>query len=539
MDLSQHRLALPLVTALAVVVGWVLAMPAHGMANSVAGFHRIAIDSSPDFSNLNRTAERHQYVVLQAWQADKMRAMKAANPNLKVLVYKNLSASIASSNNGLRSTGVSYQEANEEHPEWFLRNRAGERFTFRSFPYLWAMDVGSASYQRRWADNVIAELVREGWDGVFMDDTNTTMKYHYSVQDIAKYPSDSAWQEATRSALAHIGPRIQDAGKLVVPNIGSWGEYPSVGRNWLQYVTGAMDEMFVKWGSSAGDGYAYEGRWSAQLQSLEAAQQRGKHFIAVSHSSNTDRQAARYGWATVLLGAEGKASFALHADYTHETWFPEYEYDLGNPTGDRTQLSNGLQMRKFERGLVVVNPTDSAAATDLPGSYSGSGFDSVTRVRLEPKRAAILLRDQGPETPDEPGNDGDAPGDDEGSGGDEAPEAGDGEGTGTPSPKPRGKSLVRGKRSVQGGKVIVTGRLRSVQPRALAGSQPRLRMYLKRRGRVYRSGRVAVRRDGRFVGRVRACKRGRYRVHVVDLSSGERLDWPRPVKVSKRNKKRC
>ena len=504
-SMLPRHIPLPLAVAMVAAALCALTTPAASFATSVAGQHRVAIDSRPDFSDLTRTAERHQYVILQAWQADKMRALKAVNPDLRVLVYKNLSASIASSNQGVYSTGVSYQEADEEHPEWFLRNRSGERFSFRSFSYLWAMDVGSSSYQRRWAENVIAELEREGWDGVFVDDTNTTMRYHYAADEIAKYPSDAAWQEATESALAHIGPRVQAAGKLIVPNIGSWGENPAVGRRWLQYVSGAMDEMFVKWGNSPGDGYAYEGRWAAQVDSLAAAQRRNKHFIAVTHSSNDDRDAARYGWATVLLAAEGEASFALHGDYTHETWFPEYEYDLGAPVGDRVERASGLHVRKFENGIVVVNPTSTSAAVNLPGSYSGSGFKGVSRVRLQPNRAAILLRDD--------------------TAADEGTEA-------------SGPALVRGRRTLRGGKIVATGKLRSGGPGARATSRHKLRLQLKRGGRIYRSGRVKVRRDGRFVGRARVCKRGRYRVQVVDLASGKRVRWPRPVRVS-RLKTRC
>lgn len=368
------------------------ARPAFG-ATPVAGLHRIAIDSQPNFSNLGRTAKRHRFVILQAWESGRIRALKKANPKVRVLVYKNLSASIASHNRGYRSTGVSYQEAASGHPEWFLRNSSGERFTFRSYPYLWAMDVGSASYQRRWADNVLAELRREGWDGVFIDDANTTMRYHYEPSAIARYPTDAAWQTATRAALAYIGPRVKSAGKLAIANIGSWGEYPKVGRAWLDHLSGAMDEMFVKWGGRKG-GYAHEKRWLDQVRSLEAAQMKRRFFLAVSHSAANDRQAARYGWASVLLGAAGRASFALHSDYSRELWFAEYGYKLGDPAGPRRRAKNGLYFRRFRRGIVVVNSTGRPRAMRLPGkaAYSGSGRKAVRRITLNPKRAAILLR---------------------------------------------------------------------------------------------------------------------------------------------------
>jgi hypothetical protein len=223
-----------------------------------------------------------------------------------------------------------------------------------------------------------------------MDDTNTTMKYHYDPSKIVKYPTDSRWQAATQSALASIGPQVQAAGKLAVANIGSWGEYPSVGRSWLQYLSGAMDEMFVKWGTSAGSGYADKARWATQLESLEYAQQQGKDFLAITHSASGDAQAARYGWATVLLGAQGNADYALAPDYTTETWFPEYDYAIGDPSGPESTDPNGVHRRVFTDGIVVVNPTSSQQTANLNGTYSGSGLSQVSSVSLAPHSGYVL-----------------------------------------------------------------------------------------------------------------------------------------------------
>src|SRR5215210_2384158 len=287
-----------------------LCVPALAHAGATVGHVRVAIDSAATFPSYSQTASREQYVILQAWQQDRMRALKAANPNIRVLVYKNLSFSAAStSTSGFASTGVKYGEADAGHPEWFLLNTSGQRFTSNGYGYLWAMDVGSAGYQQRWADNVISELTSQGWDGVFMDDVNTTMKYHYDVESIAKYPSDAAYAAATRSALATIGPRVRAAGKLAVANIGSWPEYPSVGDDWLQFLDGGMDEMFLKWGTSPGQGYAWAGRWEQQLKSLKQAEGDGKLFLAITHSAAGDADAARFGYATMLLGGNGHGRF--------------------------------------------------------------------------------------------------------------------------------------------------------------------------------------------------------------------------------------
>jgi hypothetical protein len=287
---------------------------------------------------------------------------------------------------------VSKAEA-DANPDWFLRNTDGDRFTSGSYGWQWAMDVGSASYQQRWADNVIAELRSEGWDGVFMDDVNTTIRYHYDPDRVAKYPSDGAYQGAVRSALASIGPRLQGSGKLAIANIGSWSASYSTGVDWLQFLDGAMDEQFLKWGTDPNVGFD-PNNWQTQVNELKAAQRMGKDFLGVTHSAPGDERAALYGYATMLLAGDGHHShFALAPDYTNETWFPEYDYDLGLPLGPATRDSDGVWRRRFQHGLVVVNPTGSAKQVALQGAYAGSGLARKRTTEMRPSSGLVLKGD--------------------------------------------------------------------------------------------------------------------------------------------------
>ena len=355
-----------------------------------------AMDTAATIPSYAQTASRNDYVILQAWETQKLKSLKAANPNVRVLVYKNLafSAELPDSHNGGSPSGVLYSEAPDS---WFLRDRSsGQRFTSDGFGWLWAMDIGSPDYQRAWAANVIAEMNSEGWDGVFLDDANATMKYHHPVDQVGKYPSDASYSAAMGTALAYIGPAVRAAGKLAIPNFAAWVEAPTTYNSWLQYVDGALDEMFCKWGRGAGEGYRREPEWNLQLKEAKFAAAQGKDFIAYTQGAPGETQAARFGYATVLLASEGNASYAFTPEYATENWMPEYDYQLGAPQAEESRDENGVHRRVFANGLVLVNPTNASQSADFEGTYSGSGLSNATAATLAPHSALVLTGSAAP-----------------------------------------------------------------------------------------------------------------------------------------------
>ena len=92
----------------------------------------------------------------------------------------------------------------------------------------------------------------------------------------------------------------------------------------------------------------------------------------------------------MLLGANGRAAFALR-HHSADTWFPEYGYEIGRPTGPESVNSDGVHRRVFTKGIVVVNPTSGQRSANLHGTYSGSGLKDVRRVTLAPHSAYVLI----------------------------------------------------------------------------------------------------------------------------------------------------
>ena len=296
---------------------------------------------------------------------------------------------------GNTGTGVTVQDA-EAHPEWYLRNTSGDRFTFRGYDYLWAADIGNRDYQERWAANVTAKLQEPPTGTACSSTTPTRRCVPLRPRDrVAKYPNDAAYQVATGSALAVIGPRLRAQGKLVDPELRLVARLPDAVTPWLKYVSGGMEEHFTKFGDSPARGPPHRRRLGRQPRQLKQVQAMGKLFLGIAHSSRGDRAAARYGWATMLLAADGRATFALHDDYTRETWFPEYDYDLGAPKGPESETADGVHRRAFERGLVVVNPTTDERARALRRALPRLRARALDRRRAAPAhgaRAALRLR---------------------------------------------------------------------------------------------------------------------------------------------------
>jgi hypothetical protein len=375
-------------------VALILALMLPSLASaSVAGGFRVAIDSDAAFPDPALTAQHNEFIVLQAWEGRRASELKAINPNLKVLVYQDLAGMTEGTGpEGLSSSGVNYAEADSAHPQWFLLNTSSERIDANGYPWLWMADIANTSYQEQWTANVLKLLSQGPWDGVMMDDTNTTARYDTDPSSIAKYPTDAAYQAAVGSMLAYAGPRIQAAGKLAIPNIGSWNEYPEVAERWLHYVSGGVEEMFAKWSTKAGEGYQDPSDWQTQIEEIQTTERMGKYFLAITQTEAGDAQAIRYGWASVLLGADGHTVYTAAANYSAETWSSEYEVSLGEPTSTATKLTGGAWERAFANGLVVVNPTSSALEVSFDGSYSGSGLTNATGATLGAHSAVILTR---------------------------------------------------------------------------------------------------------------------------------------------------
>jgi hypothetical protein len=349
---------------------------------------------------------RYRYVILHAWESARIPALKAADPNVKVLVYKDVAATVDyTCSNGIDNAqlpaGIGYCSATANHPEWFLKDTSGARIAWCDFPHAWQMDLANAAYQREWLANVVASAKAGGFDGVLMDDVNETAAGHLCGRTIAKYPAEADYTAATTSFMAAVGPALRAKGLLAVPNIAIedwWTPHgTSVWDKWLSFSSGAVQEYYSKWRHDTGAWFTDDGQWhndwSSRQKFLARTESAGKFFIGITYAPAGDVRSMRYARASFLLDWDGGPSALAFEPTTPEAQDPyssEWTIDIGTPSAPRFKVGVAWR-RNYGGGTVVLNPSPSATQrVDLGARFLMPDGSSVTSVSLPPTSALVL-----------------------------------------------------------------------------------------------------------------------------------------------------
>jgi len=340
---------------------------------------------------------RYGYVTLNAWNWDRIAQLKAENPGIKVLVYKDMASTRSYAVSGgvddaLLPTGVGYAYADQTHPEWFLGDTNGSRLEWGSYGGHWWMDIGDPAYQQAWLDNVAAELAAKGWDGVVIDNAMADPQWYLGGRTLAKYPTRSDYQAATRSFLASVGPGLKARGLLVLPNISDAS--PGIWSDWIQYTSGGNFEHWTKWsGAAAGTGYIDGDYWQMHGDMMRATQAQGKIFLANTTSTSTsDVRSMRFARASFLLFWNGGPSALSFSVPSQDPWSSEWTADIGTPLADAYQVTNSSAWRRdYTGGTTLANPSKTQAATiNLGATFLAPDGAQVTQVTLEPTSGIVL-----------------------------------------------------------------------------------------------------------------------------------------------------
>jgi Hypothetical glycosyl hydrolase family 15 len=354
--------------------------------------------------------EAYAYVVLNAWDEAICRRLKAANPQLKCLVYKDAASTrsypgaydaATGTDVPLLPTGVGFAEArwhDRTHPEdpWFLLDTSGHRVEWDGYPGSWQLDIGSPSYQRRWRAAVAAELVATGWDGVVVDNVSATPGY-LAGRVLAKYHDGRRYQAAMEGFLDATAPAITAAGKLHIANIANTG--PELFAAWASRGSGGLRESWI--GRAApppggslpcGSGWEWLSLYQIRTQAV------GKVFLGQASQQPagppTDLAQIRYQRASFLVQWNGGGSASLYSTGTAADPFTsDATVNIGAPVEPKQAVEGAGFMRRYTRGIVIINRACSGAVTfELGGAYRRPDGVVVRSVELPGPSGMILTR---------------------------------------------------------------------------------------------------------------------------------------------------
>jgi len=372
-----------------------------GAANSTAStiatwrFCSNCVSSGGDLS-------RYRYVGMNAGDFARITTLKASNPTLKALVYKDMASTRSWSCGGLVSAGLDYCWVNTNHPDWFTLDQTGQRIEWSGFPGQWQMDVGNAAYQSAWAANVISELKANGWDGVVIDNANVDESGYLGGKTMSEYPTQASYQAASRSFLASVCPQVIAAGFLCLPNIQAQPVLANAAlwKDWIQFTSGGTREYWTKWNSDTSGRYG-DGGWNDLESVFTTVESAGKIFLPVTYAPMSDVASMRYARASFLLRWDGGPSAFLFAPTpeAQDPWSPEWTTEIGVPVGDPVQVGSAWK-RAFTGGMVVVNPSSSVTVTvQLGASYSLPGGSTASAVTLAPLSGLVVMGTVATSTP--------------------------------------------------------------------------------------------------------------------------------------------
>lgn len=346
------------------------------------------IDATP-------TAWKGNYLVLEPWEGHRIDRLKARNPHLTVLMYKNVAAVRKDAHEtGVYSTGVSYREAAANN--WLLTDRGGRVIEWSDWTSLYPVNIRDRDYQNQWADNVLGELRRYDWDGVMMDDTLTYLSHPTVGQrQPAQIDSDRAMYTATEAFLARVATRIKRAGHLAIPNVTvEWNNWRTVMEDWTRYVSGWENEYFVKWGLDRTGTRFVGADWEWKVKMAEWLAKRDVPLLAVTYSNRDDTSVQVYHRATWLLTWNGRtgSSVFVPAEPNVNHWTRRANVDIGTPTQTRHRVpGTGVWRRDYTEGTVLVNPTTTGHWVSVGDGYRTLNGKPVTR-RFVPALSGAILR---------------------------------------------------------------------------------------------------------------------------------------------------
>jgi hypothetical protein len=341
-----------------------------------------------------------EYVGTQKLLREQADVLRARNPKLIVLHYR-LAVRQA-------DPSIIHIHFNKWTNDWVEVNRHDDWFIYtheqpprRVYQVVlrevreYVMDISgringntTAGWKEYWAKTVIAEARACGADGVFADSCHPpyAVPAELGNSPLGK-PPYLGYIEHLETFMDYAYQQLSEADVYFIPNVGHLANTWDTTQGYYEDVHGFMVEGFGFRGNTAD--------WKLQQNRILKALSNGKIFIA-QRRVDADRPDQRLWYlSTFLLLKHNRSYINMFArapgldGQLH--WWPEYDLNLGPPARpgvpkdvDQLRHGSGIYFRQYQRGLVLVNPTDEERSVRTAGN--------VPYYQVEPWGGGIIDR---------------------------------------------------------------------------------------------------------------------------------------------------
>ncbi len=336
-------------------------------------------------------AKHYRAAILQPWELEAAAELKRLRPDMTVLCYKCLSSTRDYEPGPVYTSGVTYQEAQDEGGAWFATRLDNTRIQWARYAGHWQMNVRDASYRARWVANVTAELADSPFDGVMAD--NDVFEDYYQLNVPIQGAASMADLREGLDLLVHAaGQSLNKINKILVPNIAESRRIPG---RWASHAAygGGFEEVWL--------GYGPANLFDPQTVTAQLSQAEGPglSILRVPTDGHDDHPNFKYGLAAFWIFSAGRGAFSgtAHDDYSRTQHILELDWDLGRPL-DKPRGRNHVWSREFTDGWAAVNFNNDGRRkrkiTVPPGLADAAGNPAPSTVVLPAQRGVIYQRGQ-------------------------------------------------------------------------------------------------------------------------------------------------
>ncbi len=386
-----------------------------------------------------------------AVNGDTWGAIKAVSPSTKIYIYQ-LGPQVADNTDSYDvraldnlgrynvSRGSSQGSINGDHPDWFLKNSAGQRVKNARNSHVYQLDYGNQDVAAYWANHTLEDIAFKEWraDGVFIDEvplcSDSFLKKDPKYVPV-KYSNCEAWNKSMSDFVLQVSAELQKNGQQVMANIGnSFTEggaeaWQSIGqKNSAPNIMHEEGAFAAAWGDK---GVVLHWRVDRWRQQIDLPSRVNRHVAMVSHTDLapgqkgvswagepvSHSQIKRFAIGSYLLArtaASGPTTYfafdddrkARGSNYDRLISANIYgQFDIGVPVGkyEKKLADQDLFYRKYSRGYVYVNPSkekitaikaerDAAFSTDYSNARK---VGSDWYFDLHPHDAVIIRVEEG------------------------------------------------------------------------------------------------------------------------------------------------